>query len=110
LLGDELASVFWHFMNEFTEAIKILKDLGVMQIFTIPLSFLVFAYLFKKIILNSSSQTLKTIGSFLKEITLNYMASEKDRIKLQANIENTLKDIAEGIKDLRRLANKEIKP
>lgn len=99
-------------MNEFTEAIKILKDLGVLQIFTIPLSFLVFAYLFKKVILNSSGQTLKTIGTFLKEITLNYMASEKDRIKLQANIENTLNDIAEGIKDLRRLieANKEIKP
>jgi len=100
------------YMNEFADAIKILKDLGVLQIFTIPLSFLVFAYLFKKIVLNGSSQTLKAIGIFLQGITLDYMASEKDRIKLQANIENTLQDIAEGIKDLRRLieANREVKP
>jgi hypothetical protein len=97
-------------MNEFAEAIKILKDLGVIQIFSIPLAFLVFAFLFKKIILNGAGQTLNLIAGFLKTIILELVESEKERIKLETSIKNTLNEIAEGLKELRRLieANKEV--
>lgn len=101
------------YMNEFAEAIKILKDLGVIQIFSIPLAFLIFAFLFKKFLINGS---ISKIGAFLKDVILDYMGSEKERIKVQASVDHSLQElcqkfneIAEGLWDNRRLVEEQIK-
>jgi hypothetical protein len=100
-------------MNEFAEAIKILKDLGVIQIFSIPLAFLIFAFLFKKFLINGS---MGKVGVFLKDVILDYMSSEKERIKVQASVEHSLEElchkfdeIAEAMWDNRRLIDEQIK-
>jgi hypothetical protein len=102
-------------MTEFTEAIKLLKDLGVIQIFSIPIAFIVFLYLVKKFLLNGSGQTISQVGVFLKTVILDYMQSEKDRVKSQTTIDFKLgelcekfNEIAEGLWDNRRKVDDKI--
>lgn len=87
-------------MNEFTQAIQVLKDLGVIQIFSIPLAFLLFAYLFKKFLLNGSGETFKNIGSFIKELLISYIENEKETIKMQTSIDHKLTELVEKFSDI----------
>jgi hypothetical protein len=82
-------------MTDFTQAIQILRDLGVIQIFSIPLAFLVFLFLFKKSMLNGTGATISGIGAFLKDIIVDLLSQEKERIKTQTEIQATLQELCQ---------------
>lgn len=103
-------------MTDVLETIKVLKDLGILQFFTIPLGFLVFLFLFKKLIFNGSGKTLEKIGVFIRQMVVEFLANEKERIKNQTGIDNKLTDlcqkfdqIVEGFFDTRRLFDERIR-
>lgn len=89
-------------MNDFSQAIQILKDLGVIQIFSIPFAFLVFLYLFKKFVFNGAGENVAKIGAFFNTLITELMNNEKDRIKTQMAIQQTLEDLCQKFQETPR--------
>ena len=84
-------------MNEFANVIKILQDLGIIQIFSIPIGFLLFLYIVKKVLSNGT-------GRFLQRFFETWITSEQEKLKNNALIDVRLVELCEKYEVISRIA------
>lgn len=84
-------------MNEFSEVSHLLEALGVKSIFAPLLSIIILLFLVKKYLFNGFS-------TFAKESIKDWLDYQREKIKADVSILETLKDIDEQLKEVQNKA------